>query len=388
MRLDPAELARDQLARDRAATRRRPELFARKIAKMTATPFALLRGAAPLYYEVLASAPELCPDTDGTGWVVGDAHVENFGAFQPDGDRPVFDLNDFDETAIGPMWLDTLRLATSVLLAARELGANGRRALDLASETLDTWAEHASARPRLPPPPREVSRLLDTVGRRTDADLLRGRVEVHHSKARFVRGTRYLTLSDGLARKVPAALDRYAAALPPARRPRDRHLEIQDVAWRVAGTGSLGKVRIAVLARGKDAPWIFDMKEQSEPAGGARVTAPVRGAARVVMGARACIERVPRGFGTTTLGAMSLLVRRLSPLEDRLDLSRVATADLDVLFRCLGAVLGAAHRRGATRLPRRVGRANTKSILSRAIALAGLHEATYLAYCALARRTG
>lgn len=388
MRLDPATLAQGQLARDRAATRRRPELFARKVARMTATPFALLRGSAPLYYEVLLSAPELCPSTDGIGWIVGDAHVENFGAFQPDGDGAVFDLNDFDETAIGPMWLDTLRLATSVLLAARELGVNGQRAVELAGETLDAWAEHACKRARLPPVPREVARLLDNVARRSDSDLLRDRVEPHRHGPRFVRGPRYLPLSDALSRHVPAALAEYAAALPPARRPRDKHLEILDVAWRVAGTGSLGKVRIAVLTSGKRTPWIFDMKEQGESAGGTRVSSPARGAKRVVMGARACLARAPCGFGTATLDGLSMLVRRLSPLEDRLDLSRIPPADLDVLFRHLGAVLGAAHRRGATRPPHRLARTDTKSILSSAIALAGLHEATYLAYCALVHREG
>jgi len=89
-------------------------------------------------------------------------------------------------------------------------------------------------------------------------------------------------------------------------------------------------------------------------------------------------------MGATTLGRLSMLVRRLSPVEDKLDLARVAPSDLDGLFRYLGAVLGAAHRRGATK-PGRVSAADTKAVLARAITFAGLHEAAYLAYCALAR---
>ena len=383
-RLDPAALAREQLARDKAATRRRPELFARKLARMTATPFALLRGSAQLYYDVLDRAPELCPNVGGVGWVVGDAHVENFGAFQPDSGEPVFDLNDFDEAAIGPHWLDALRLATSVLLAGREFGADGPRALGVTTEMLEAWREHASARARMPPVPREVARLLATVASRKEKDLLRGRVERARGKPRFIRGTRYLPLPEPLARAAPGALAQYVASLPKALRPRDKHLEVEDCAWRVAGTGSLGKVRIAILARGKRAPWIFDMKEQGAPAGGGRVEAPVQGAARVIAGARACVAKAPRGMGATTLGRLSMLVRRLSPVEDKLDLARVAPSDLDGLFRYLGAVLGAAHRRGATK-PGRVSAADTKAVLARAITFAGLHEAAYLAYCAHAR---
>src|SRR5689334_6407319 len=110
----------------------RPELLARKRARVAASPLAFLRGSAPFFYELLARHPELARGPDGDGWIVGDAHPENFGAYRPDphgwrGERPraVFDLNDFDEATPGaPVRLDLLRFLTGALLAARE------RALD------------------------------------------------------------------------------------------------------------------------------------------------------------------------------------------------------------------------------------------------------------------
>ena len=56
----------------------------------------------------------------------GDAHVRNLGAFAgPDG-RLVFDINDFDETVVGPFEWDVKRLATSLILAGREASVGGQ----------------------------------------------------------------------------------------------------------------------------------------------------------------------------------------------------------------------------------------------------------------------
>ena len=79
-----------------------------------------------------------------------------------------------------------------------------------------------------------------------------------------------------------------------------------------------------------------------------------------------------------------MLVRRLSPQEDKLDWATLAADDLEPLARHLGALLGAAHRRGAKRAPKKPWDERERAaLLSRSMALAGAHEAMYLAYCRL-----
>jgi uncharacterized protein (DUF2252 family) len=107
--VDPVRLARRQLELDRERTARFPHLLAQKAARMTASPLALLRGSAPLFYEVLERHPGLAEGPAGEGWLVGDAHLEHFGAFRAGAlslsetkkaralENVVFDLNDFDE---------------------------------------------------------------------------------------------------------------------------------------------------------------------------------------------------------------------------------------------------------------------------------------------------
>ena len=92
-------------------------------------------------------------------------------------------------------------------------------------------------------------------------------------------------------------------------------------------------------------------------------------------------------IGTTKLRGSSMFVRRLAPQEDKLDWTKLQATDLEPLARHLGALLGAAHRRGATRSPKKPwSEAERAGLLIGAISLAGIHEAMYLAYCEIVRR--
>ncbi len=394
--LDPIALTKWQIARDRVRTQRFAETFARKVARMRPSPLAFLRGAAPLFYEILAARPELAHGPDCEGWLIGDLHIENFGAFvaEPSGKQPaapVFDLNDFDDAIVGPLRVDVLRLATSLLLAARELGANGGQALEMVTELVDAWNAHVLRARPMPPEPRPVHALIEQVRVRSRADLLDARTRVVRGRRRFVRGPRYGELPPAVEKALPAAFGAYVATLPAPRRPEPGQLEIVDAAFRIAGTGSLGVLRVAVLVTGKGGPdggWIFDLKEQGEPSGAAFGRAPPGpGAARVEAAMRACLARPPRLVGTTRLAGLSVLGRRLSPQDDKLDLGRIAGVDLPPLARYLGSLLGNAHRRGAevagVRPPKRAFTpAERATLVDNAIRLAGIHEGAYLAYCA------
>jgi uncharacterized protein (DUF2252 family) len=163
----------------------------------------------------------------------------------------------------------------------------------------------------------------------------------------------------------------------------------------VAGTGSLGSVRVAVLTRGKggaDGAWLFDMKEEGRPAAEPLLGLPeLEPAERVVAGARACLEAPPRMMGTTRLAGVPMFVRRLAPQEDKLDLTRIAKGELLGLSSYLGALMGRAHRHGAKSAGKDAwSQDEQEALIERAITLAGVHEAAYLAFCkcAIGRSAG
>ena len=77
------------------------------------------------------------PAPEGDGWILGDMHLENVGAYQTDAKEVVFGLNDFDEATVAPLRHDVLRFSTSVLLAARAFEATGARAIRARGEPED-----------------------------------------------------------------------------------------------------------------------------------------------------------------------------------------------------------------------------------------------------------
>jgi len=128
-RADPIALLEHQ------ATRRVPELVPIRYGRMLLSPFAFYRGAAMIMAHDLAGTPR----SGLTVQCCGDAHLANFGVFASQERRLVFDVNDFDETLPGPWEWDVKRLATSMLIAARENGFSVKHQDGIVLQTLKEY---------------------------------------------------------------------------------------------------------------------------------------------------------------------------------------------------------------------------------------------------------
>lgn len=94
------------------------DLVPLRMSRMIENPFSYFRGAAG----PMAADLDHGPFSGGRVFVCGDAHINNFGVYAaPDG-MLVFDVNDFDESTIGPWEWDLKRCVTSVFLAGTERG--------------------------------------------------------------------------------------------------------------------------------------------------------------------------------------------------------------------------------------------------------------------------
>lgn len=87
--------------------------------RMAESEFSFFRAT---FYRWLQLWDEVCPDLRRAPRIlsVGDLHVENFGTWRDTDGRLVWGVNDFDEASNYPYTLDLVRLATSALLAAQE----------------------------------------------------------------------------------------------------------------------------------------------------------------------------------------------------------------------------------------------------------------------------
>ena len=123
---------------EEANTTRLEHLVPIRFGRMSISAFAFYRGTADIMANDLAKTPvsgiqaQLC----------GDAHLSNFGAFASPERKLIFDVNDFDETLIGPWEWDVKRLAASVVLAARQNGYTATESRKAVLSCLQYYREH------------------------------------------------------------------------------------------------------------------------------------------------------------------------------------------------------------------------------------------------------
>lgn len=383
------DFAQRQIEIDRAIIGSDAPLTARKLKKIGASPLGFFRGSAPLYYEILAADKSLQLETVDVGHVVGDMHLENVGAYRTDADEITFDLNDFDDSAQAPLWVDRLRVAVSVLLAARAFDASAQAALGLVYELLGAYDDALAG---APPPalPKPIVGLVERARKRSRKALLDMRAPVVNGRRKFLRGERYLDIPAHDLAELPAMIDAYRASLGARAPAHASSWTTIDVATRVAGTGSLGRKRFAFIVADADGiERMFELKEAApssvEGLIGAQGSEPSE---RVVGAAHSLALSAPRqlaALGVTKLG--SFIGRKLCPEEDKLDLAQLHVGPkLSSVVRVVGALLGHAHARDAGGVKRTIPRDN-EELVDRAVLLAGVFYSVYLAHARLVSRS-
>lgn len=225
-----------------------PKDLERKHKRMRESPFVFLRAS---HYLWLQRIDELAPELEAPRvGCIGDLHVENFGTWRDAEGRLVWGVNDFDESEQLPYTFDLARLATSAVLAIDD-------------EKLHIDPDDACAAIA-----RGYAASLDTGGR---PFVLAGDDK---EVARLVAAA----LAPGPARwwkdfendlkkplpdhdrVPPAAREALAAVLPDP----DWAFELHR---RVAGVGSLGRLRIVLVGDHDGAPAARELKQLAPPAG-------------------------------------------------------------------------------------------------------------------------
>ncbi|WP_201313841.1 DUF2252 domain-containing protein [Dyella sp. EPa41] len=336
--------------------KRDPERLQRKYVAMRHDPFTFLRGTCHLFYEQLPEAKWLAKAPPV--WVCGDLHLENMGSYKGDNRLVYFDLNDFDEAALAPSSWELVRLLTSVHMAAGSLHLSPAQADHLCRDFLDTYAGELRAGKA-----RWVERDMATgmVGELLDG--LRGRLRPPFLDSRTIRkgkhrslridGRRALPVTDKQRDKVAALIDGIAA-----REDKPRFYRVLDVARRIAGTGSLGVDRFAILVEGKGSPdgnYLLDLK-QARPSSLApylELRQPEwRTDAERVVAVQARMQAIsPAFFRAVTMGRKSYVLRGLQPTEDRLALAdwRGNLDRLEGVLQTMGKLVAWAQLRSSGR---------------------------------------
>jgi uncharacterized protein (DUF2252 family) len=280
-RPDPVELLQAQ-DRDRI-----PALVPIRYARMMASPFAFLRGAAIVMANDLASTPK----SGIRAQLCGDAHLLNFGAYASPERALLFDLNDFDETLPGPWEWDVKRLAASFVVAARDNGFDAAACHAAAQETvasyrqrmagfsqmgeLEVWYSRVGEEEVLgllsearsgKKTAKKVSKNVRKARGRDNLQALSKLTGVVDGRRRIIDDPPLLTRipeGDEIRGQINAILESYKRTLQEDRRHLLERYRFVDAARKVVGVGSVGRRAYVVLLEGRDEndPLFLQVKE-------------------------------------------------------------------------------------------------------------------------------
>lgn len=337
---------------------RDPVRLARKLELMRRTPFAFFRGAAHRFYGYRTL---LAPTADTPAiWSTGDLHLENFGCYEGDNRLAYFDLNDFDEAALGPLGWDLIRLLTSLELGLRAAGHRGKLIRPLCELLLGEYAEVlAGGKPRWierSTAEGPIRRLLRQAARRTRRTLLEERCRWNGDHTR-----RKLRVIEGHANRARKSdRERIARTIAQVHLPGldRRYFRVLDSAERIAGTASLGLPRFIVLIEGEGTPdgeVLLDVKgaipSSLAAASPCRQPRWLSDGERIVT-VQGWVQAVsPALLTEARLGRGSCVVRELQPTADRLRLAGFGDArrPLETLLTSLARIVAWGHLRAAGR---------------------------------------
>ena len=360
-RLDPVALLAES-NRTRLA-----DLVSVRNERMSESPFTFFRGAPA----VMASDLGGTPSTGVQIQICGDAHLLNFGTYATPERNLVFDVNDFDETHLGPWEWDLRRLAASLVVAARTAGVadrDGTQAVRGASSAyrstmmllaglspFEVWharvdADAIVARAPTKQTRADVEKILTKARQRTSLDALSKLTTVTDGRRVIVEDPPLVTRMPGdeldMAKRFASA---YRRTLDPDRRLLLDRYEFVDAARKVVGVGSVGtRCYVVLLAGSVDLDPLFLQIKEAQPS----VLAPyVRGGRyynqglRVVAGQRIMQSASDVFLGWGRVGGFDAYVRQLRDMKGSLPIGALTRSALADYGRLCGATLAHAHAR-------------------------------------------
>jgi len=346
-----------------------PELTPIRVGRMAATPFAFLRGSAGLMAYDLARTPV----TGIAAQICGDAHAANFGLYGDARGGLVIDLNDFDETVHGPWEWDLKRLATSLVLAGREAGADEDTCRKAAHDAVGAYRRTLRLLARLPVLDAWNAIADEELVSHTDAHDLLGTLERVSEKARANTSGRFAAkstevtddgghrfvdappvlrrISDEEAAAVASSLESYVSTLSEDRLPLLARHAVHDVAFRVVGTGSVGaRSYVVLLLDHRGEPLVLQVKEARPSvlvphlvSAGFDAPDVAHEGRRVVLGQKRMQVVSDILLGWTSVDGRPFQVRQFRNRKGSVDPAALSADQIDDYGRMTGALLARAH---------------------------------------------
>jgi uncharacterized protein (DUF2252 family) len=346
-----------------------------RFGRMSLTPFAFYRGSADIMANDLAKTPV----SGIQAQICGDAHLSNFGVYAAPDRRPVFDVNDFDETLAGPWEWDVKRLAASVILAGRQNGYSAAVSKQAVLRCIQSYRENmqrfalmnhmdvwyfradveslvamvhgAKLHKRIEQASAKASKRTSLTTFPKLAEAVNGQYRIKDEPPLIFHYDSLDTNQDNLdTNQWRAFVLDFIASLPEERRILVNRYRAVDIAQKVVGVGSVGTRCAIVLAMGGsegDDPLFMQIKEASTS-----VLEPYLGASpyknhgeRVVIGQRMMQAASDILLGWSTFNGRDFYTRQLRDMKFSAEIETMNPKLFTYYVALCAGTLARAHAR-------------------------------------------
>ncbi len=274
---DPVEILIEQ------NRNRLPELVPLRFARMLMDPFSFYRGAAALMAADLSAGPSSGVEVMSSG----DAHLSNFGVYASPQRTLIFDLNDFDETAVAPAEWDVKRLTTSAIVGGRQAGYPEKVIKRIANNVVSTYRDGLHTMLDMSiidryylrlEPQRYVNEVSGSLGQVIANTARKARTKTSAQVFERIMATgpdgqlqlqenppllQHVAVTDETA--LTNAFREYLTGVPADVAVVLSHFQLTDIALRVGGVGSVGTRCYLLILTGPDGtPLVLQVKEANK----------------------------------------------------------------------------------------------------------------------------
>lgn len=318
---------------------------------MADNEFTFFRATCHLFYEDLAaqSATKQGP----IAWVCGDLHLENFGSYRASNGLVYFDINDFDEASLAPASWELVRFLCSIGMASDLWKYSSKEAESLMILVLKAYTHQlaegkAYAIEKETSPPL-IQKFFTMAERLKEKELIKARVDRKKEKLKIIKGKTF-SLEVETVQEVKASVNDFL-------KEHYGFLKVKDVAFRIAGTGSLGMKRYVLLVwDSRQDKWrLLDAKQAlpSSLAPHVNVQQPKWSseAERIVAVQGMMQYALPRFIGIVPIGEEKFIVKQLQPTSQKINhkLCHKKMKNVETVMTTMAQVLASAQIRSASR---------------------------------------
>ena len=368
-----------------------PSVKDEKYSAMKESPSQFYRGTAHLYYSDLSNGTISIPSAwkrqpNINIWLSGDFHTQNIGYSEDKTGKVIFDLNDTDESSIGPFYWDLIRFSSSLYLLtdaisnrhegdASNFSYSASEQENLVTDFLQTYQETLqSVNGNKDETDIEIDESylqsgfiqdkLRKLQEKTQTDLLKKWTIKTSSRHCFDTTKAGLApLTNGERTKLVNNWTSYKQSLSSSfvASKNSHYFTMKDSARRLhSGLGSLGVDKYYVLIEGDsfspDTDQILEVKEQRLPSlfkeGSSSVAQDNRWfanhAQRTVIANKALGIKVDEHLGVIVFDGKSFRIRRIPPCRYGFeidDFSRASKSDVNDFVTYAAKALALAHAR-------------------------------------------